>query len=86
MKNRQAVLQGGTEQPGEGEQASELITMPTTSASAVVCTFYVLYEEITNFVQIKEAKPMACSAASHAHRLILTTAHLLYVGVSHDGG
>ena len=37
MKNRQAVLQGGgSELPGESEQTTELVTMPTTSVNAVV--------------------------------------------------
>lgn len=34
VKNRQAVLQGATEGPGESEQTTELITMPTTSTNA----------------------------------------------------
>lgn len=36
MKNRQAVLQGATEEQRESEQTTDMITMPTTSADAVV--------------------------------------------------
>lgn len=42
VKNRQAVLQGATEGPGESEQTTELITVPTTSTNAsdvvMICT------------------------------------------------